>query len=182
MRGRQSSRHLQAMRTTSPGGIGPRPILSRSVSPWVIHQLLEALRRAEWPALPPRDVVRIALEVADKDWPPRIPPASCTATCRPKTFPDTIRHDRVLDFGIAKLSADEAVPAGASTLPGVVLGTAGRPGAGAGIRGGVRIRRADLFALGRVLRDAHRSRALRACAHRRDARCHPARSPARCAR
>ena len=57
---------------------------------------------------------------------------------------------KLLDFGIAKLTQDEAVPDGASTLTGVVLGTAGYL-APEQIRGGIVDARADLFAFGAVL-------------------------------
>ena len=57
---------------------------------------------------------------------------------------------KLLDFGIAKLTQDEAVPDGASTLTGVVLGTAGYL-APEQIRGDTVDGRADLFAFGAVL-------------------------------
>jgi TolB-like protein/Tfp pilus assembly protein PilF len=57
---------------------------------------------------------------------------------------------KLLDFGIAKLTQDEAVPEGASTLTGVVLGTAGYL-APEQIRGDAVDGRADLFAFGAVL-------------------------------
>ena len=57
---------------------------------------------------------------------------------------------KLLDFGIAKLTQDEAVPDGASTLTGVVLGTAGYL-APEQIRGEPVDGRADLFAFGAVL-------------------------------
>jgi TolB-like protein/Tfp pilus assembly protein PilF len=57
---------------------------------------------------------------------------------------------KLLDFGIAKLTQDESVPDGASTLTGVVLGTAGYL-APEQIRGDTVDARADLFAFGAVL-------------------------------
>ena len=57
---------------------------------------------------------------------------------------------KILDFGIAKLAQDETVRAGTSTLPGVVLGTAGYL-APEQIRGQSIDARADLFAFGAVL-------------------------------
>ena len=60
------------------------------------------------------------------------------------------REAKLLDFGIAKLTQDEAVPDGASTLTGVVLGTAGYL-APEQIRGETVDGRADLFAFGAVL-------------------------------
>jgi TolB-like protein len=57
---------------------------------------------------------------------------------------------KLLDFGIAKLTQDENVPDGASTLTGVVLGTAGYL-APEQIRGDTVDGRADLFAFGAVL-------------------------------
>ena len=57
---------------------------------------------------------------------------------------------KLLDFGIAKLTQDEAVPDGVSTLTGVVLGTAGYL-APEQIRGDTVDGRADLFAFGAVL-------------------------------
>jgi serine/threonine protein kinase len=57
---------------------------------------------------------------------------------------------KILDFGIAKLAQDDTVRAGTSTLPGVVLGTAGYL-APEQVRGEPVDARADLFALGAVL-------------------------------
>jgi len=57
---------------------------------------------------------------------------------------------KLLDFGIAKLTQDEGVRDGFSTLTGVVLGTAGYL-APEQIRGEAIDARADLFALGAVL-------------------------------
>jgi len=57
---------------------------------------------------------------------------------------------KLLDFGIAKLTQDESVPDGFSTLTGVVLGTAGYL-APEQIRGEIVDPRADLFAFGAVL-------------------------------
>ena len=57
---------------------------------------------------------------------------------------------KLLDFGIAKLTQDDAVPDGVSTLTGVVLGTAGYL-APEQIRGDTVDGRADLFAFGAVL-------------------------------
>ena len=57
---------------------------------------------------------------------------------------------KLLDFGIAKLTQDENVPDGASTLTGVVLGTAGYL-APEQVRGESIDGRADLFAFGAVL-------------------------------
>jgi TolB-like protein/Flp pilus assembly protein TadD len=57
---------------------------------------------------------------------------------------------KLLDFGIAKLAQDDAVPDGFSTLTGVVLGTAGYL-APEQIKGEDVDARADLFSLGAVL-------------------------------
>ena len=57
---------------------------------------------------------------------------------------------RILDFGIAKLTEDDTLRSGFSTLTGVLLGTAGYI-APEQIRGDPVDGRADLFALGAVL-------------------------------
>jgi hypothetical protein len=60
---------------------------------------------------------------------------------------------KILDFGIAKLGPDAAVPGGPSTLPGVLLGTAGYL-APEQVTGAPVDARADLFALGAILFEA----------------------------
>jgi len=57
---------------------------------------------------------------------------------------------KILDFGIAKLSQDPALPRGLATLTGVVLGTAGYL-APEQVRGDPVDARTDLFALGSIL-------------------------------
>ena len=57
---------------------------------------------------------------------------------------------KILDFGVAKLVRDKTVTAGMSTLPGVLLGTAGYL-APEQTTGGAVDRRADLFALGAII-------------------------------
>jgi serine/threonine protein kinase/Tol biopolymer transport system component len=57
---------------------------------------------------------------------------------------------KILDFGIAKLAHDPALPSGVATLTGVILGTAGYL-APEQIKGEAVDARADLFALGSIL-------------------------------
>ena len=57
---------------------------------------------------------------------------------------------KILDFGIAKLAQDPALPAGLATLTGVILGTAGYL-APEQVRGDAVDARTDLFALGSIL-------------------------------
>ena len=100
--------------------------------------------------MPPVDVVRVGLEVAKG-----LAAAHSAGLVHRDLKPENIFLTRsgttkILDFGIAKLSQDETVRAGTSTLPGVVLGTAGYL-APEQIRGGSVDARADLFALGTVL-------------------------------
>ena len=100
--------------------------------------------------MPPVDVVRIGLEVARG-----LAAAHSAGLVHRDLKPENIFLTRsgttkVLDFGIAKLSQDETVRAGTSTLPGVVLGTAGYL-APEQIRGESVDARADLFALGTLL-------------------------------
>ena len=57
---------------------------------------------------------------------------------------------KILDFGIAKLAQDPALPRGLATLTGVVLGTAGYL-APEQVKGGPVDARTDLFALGSIL-------------------------------
>jgi serine/threonine protein kinase/Tol biopolymer transport system component len=57
---------------------------------------------------------------------------------------------KILDFGIAKLAHDPALPSGVATLTGVILGTAGYL-APEQITGDAVDARADLFALGSIL-------------------------------
>ena len=57
---------------------------------------------------------------------------------------------KILDFGIAKLAQDPALPRGLATLTGVVLGTAGYL-APEQVKGDPVDARTDLFALGSIL-------------------------------
>jgi serine/threonine-protein kinase len=98
----------------------------------------------------PGDVVRIGLEVARG-----LGAAHAAGLVHRDLKPENIFLTRsgttkILDFGIAKLSQDENVRPGTSTLPGVVFGTAGYL-APEQIRGEAVDARADLFALGTVL-------------------------------
>jgi tetratricopeptide (TPR) repeat protein/TolB-like protein len=98
----------------------------------------------------PDEVRRIALGVARG-----LAAAHATGLVHRDLKPENIfltrsGETKLLDFGIAKLTQDDNVPDGASTLTGVVLGTAGYL-APEQVRGESVDRRADLFAFGALL-------------------------------
>jgi serine/threonine-protein kinase len=99
--------------------------------------------------LPLTDVVRIGIEVASG-----LAAAHAAGLVHRDLKPENIFLTRsgakLLDFGIAKLTQDESIRDGLSTLTGVVLGTSGYL-APEQIRGKTIDARADLFALGAVM-------------------------------
>jgi TolB-like protein/tetratricopeptide (TPR) repeat protein len=121
--------------------------------PYLVAELLdgETLRaRIERGALAVEEVLRIGTDVARG-----LVAAHAAGSVHRDLKPENIFLTRggvpkILDFGIAKLSRDDATPDGLSTLTGFVLGTAGYL-APEQIRGGDVDGRADLFALGAIL-------------------------------
>jgi serine/threonine protein kinase/tetratricopeptide (TPR) repeat protein len=100
--------------------------------------------------IPPDEARRLALEIARG-----LAAAHAAGLVHRDLKPENVfltrdGHAKLLDFGIAKLTQDENVPDGFSTLTGVVLGTAGYL-APEQIRGEKIDSRADLFAFGAVL-------------------------------
>ncbi len=71
---------------------------------------------------------------------------------------------KILDFGIAKLAQDPALPRGLATLTGVILGTAGYL-APEQVTGGPVDARTDLFALGSILFELMTGQRAFACEH-----------------
>ena len=120
---------------------------------FLVTELLEGetLRaRISRGALPLPDAIRVARDVVSG-----LAAAHAAGLVHRDLKPENIflTHSgatKILDFGIAKLAQDETVRAGTSTLPGVVLGTAGYL-APEQIRGDQVDPRADFFALGAVL-------------------------------
>jgi serine/threonine protein kinase len=137
--------HPNVIRVYDVGLVGDRAYL--------VTELLEGetLRaRIARGAIPTEDALSIGLEVTRG-----LAAAHAAGLVHRDLKPENIFLTRsgttkILDFGIAKLAQDETVRAGTSTLPGVVLGTAGYL-APEQIRGESVDARADLFALGAVL-------------------------------